>query len=31
MLEKCVPHPGEREQVLTDNPATLYDFGDADT
>ena len=26
MLEKCVPHPGDREQVLADNPATLYGF-----
>ena len=26
MLEKCVPHPGDREQVLVDNPATLYGF-----
>jgi predicted TIM-barrel fold metal-dependent hydrolase len=29
MLEKCVPHPGDREQVLADNPATLYGFQDS--
>jgi len=26
MLEKCVPNPGDRELVLTDNPTTLYGF-----
>jgi predicted TIM-barrel fold metal-dependent hydrolase len=29
MLEKCVPNPGDREQVLADNPATLYGFQDS--
>jgi D-galactarolactone isomerase len=28
LLEQCVPHPGDREQVLADNPATLYGFND---
>ena len=28
LLEKCVPNPGDREQVLADNPATLYGFND---
>lgn len=26
MLEKCLPHPADREQVLVDNPASLYGF-----
>lgn len=26
VLEKCIPHPAEREAILIDNPATLYDF-----
>jgi predicted TIM-barrel fold metal-dependent hydrolase len=26
MLEKCLPHPADREQVLIDNPAQLYGF-----
>jgi predicted TIM-barrel fold metal-dependent hydrolase len=26
LLEKSVPNPGDREQVLTDNPVTLYGF-----
>jgi predicted TIM-barrel fold metal-dependent hydrolase len=28
LLEKCLPHPGDQEQVLVDNPARLYGFGD---
>jgi predicted TIM-barrel fold metal-dependent hydrolase len=28
LLEKCLPHPGDQEQVLVDNPAQLYGFGD---
>jgi predicted TIM-barrel fold metal-dependent hydrolase len=28
LLEKCLPHPGDREQVLVDNPARLYGFDD---
>lgn len=31
MLEKCVPNPGDREQVLADNPATLYGFDGGNT
>lgn len=27
LLEKCLPHPGDQEQVLVDNPARLYGFG----
>jgi predicted TIM-barrel fold metal-dependent hydrolase len=27
LLEKCLPHPGDQEQVLVDNPALLYGFG----
>jgi predicted TIM-barrel fold metal-dependent hydrolase len=27
-LEKCLPHPADREQVLSDNPARLYGFDD---
>lgn len=26
MLEKCLPHPGDQEQVLVENPARLYGF-----
>jgi 2-pyrone-4,6-dicarboxylate lactonase len=26
VLEKCLPHPGDQEQVLVDNPARLYGF-----
>lgn len=26
MLEKCLPHPGDREQVLVENPVRLYGF-----
>jgi predicted TIM-barrel fold metal-dependent hydrolase len=25
-LEKCLPHPGDQEQILVDNPARLYGF-----
>ena len=28
MLEKCLPHPGDQEQVLVENPARLYWFDD---
>lgn len=28
LLEKCLPHPGDQEQVLVDNPARLYGFND---
>lgn len=31
MLEKCLPHPGDREQVLVDNPAGLYGFDGRDS
>jgi predicted TIM-barrel fold metal-dependent hydrolase len=27
LLEKYLPHPGDQEQVLVDNPARLYGFG----
>lgn len=30
MLEKCVPHPADREQILVDNPARLYGFDNRD-
>jgi predicted TIM-barrel fold metal-dependent hydrolase len=26
LLDKCLPHPGDQQQVLVDNPARLYDF-----
>jgi len=26
LLEKCLPHPGDQQQVLVDNPAQLYGF-----
>jgi predicted TIM-barrel fold metal-dependent hydrolase len=26
VLEKCLPHPGDQEQVLVDNPGRLYGF-----
>jgi predicted TIM-barrel fold metal-dependent hydrolase len=29
-LEKAVPHPADREQILVDNPARLYAFDSAD-
>jgi 2-pyrone-4,6-dicarboxylate lactonase len=28
LLEKCLPHPGDQQQVLVDNPARLYGFDD---
>jgi predicted TIM-barrel fold metal-dependent hydrolase len=28
-LEKAVPHPADREQILVDNPARLYGFGES--
>lgn len=31
ILEKCLPHPADREQVLVDNPAKLYGFDDDGT
>jgi predicted TIM-barrel fold metal-dependent hydrolase len=30
VLEKCLPHPGDQEQVLVDNPARLYGFDSED-
>jgi predicted TIM-barrel fold metal-dependent hydrolase len=27
-LERCLPHPGDQEQVLVENPARLYGFDD---